>query len=169
MRVYLIRHAVAHARDAERWPDDSGRPLTLEGEERFRAAVPGLRRAVPEVDLLLSSPFTRAWQTAAILSAEAGWPEPVSLPEMEPHLPPHKAVQAFERFTGAGKLAIALVGHRPQLHGLAAYLLTGTPDGFEVSIKKGGALCVRFKGAPAPGSGSLRWSLPPAFLADLGG
>ena len=50
MYVYLVRHAVAHSRNSERWPDDSKRPLTPEGEEEFVGAARGLARIVPEVD-----------------------------------------------------------------------------------------------------------------------
>jgi phosphohistidine phosphatase SixA len=35
MDLYVVRHAVAHKRDEDLWPDDAKRPLTPEGEERF--------------------------------------------------------------------------------------------------------------------------------------
>jgi phosphohistidine phosphatase len=62
---------------------------------------------------------------------------------------------------------VAVVGHRPGLHELAAYLLTGEGDGLEIALKKGGALCVRFDGDPAPGAGELRWLLTPKVLRRL--
>ena len=34
MDLYVVRHAVAHKRDEDLWPD-AKRPLTPEGEERF--------------------------------------------------------------------------------------------------------------------------------------
>ena len=75
--LYVVRHAVAYERDAERWPDDARRPLTPKGEQRFQEAVKGLTSvAAPEVEVVLSSPFARAWRTAEIL-AEAGWAAPV--------------------------------------------------------------------------------------------
>ena len=76
MYLYLVRHAIAHGRDPECWPDDSRRPLTPEGEEDFRGAARGLGRVVPEVDMLLSSSYERAWRTAEILAEQAGWPAP---------------------------------------------------------------------------------------------
>ena len=39
-------------------------------------AANGLVSLVPEVDIVLASPYRRAWQTALILE-EAGWPEPL--------------------------------------------------------------------------------------------
>ena len=162
----MVRHAVAHERDGERWPDDAQRPLTPKGEKRFRKAAGGLLGIVPEVGVVLSSPFARAWRTAEIL-AEAGWPAPVACEELEPDYPPHKLVPVLERHAGTG--GVALVGHRPGLHELAAYFLTGDAEGAEVAIKKGGVLCLRFGGAPGPGAATLRWSLTPKILRACGG
>jgi phosphohistidine phosphatase len=85
---------------------------------------------------------------------------------LEPTLPPEKAAQELLSYASAG--AVAVVGHRPGLHELAAYLLTGTGDGLEIGLKKGGVACIRFDNAPAPGAGELRWLLTPKVLRNLG-
>ena len=162
MDLYLVRHAVAHKRDAERWPDDSKRPLTQEGEEQFRSAARGLGGVLPPVEALLSSPFARAWQTAQILTGETNLPDPQPFPALEPDVPPHKTLIALETHAEAGSLA--LVGHRPCLHELASYLLTGSAEALDVRIKKGGAVAVRFEGAPEPGAGRLLWVVTPELL-----
>ena len=76
MELYLVRHAIAGKPDAASWPDDSERPLTEEGITRFRPAARGLATLVPDVERVLSSPWTRAWQTAEILQEENDWPAP---------------------------------------------------------------------------------------------
>ena len=162
MNLYLVRHAVAHGRDPERWPDDSRRPLTPEGEEEFRGAARGLGRVVPEVEVLLSSPYARAWRTAEILAEQAGWPAPEKLRALEPDIPPEKVVLALESY--AGKHSIALVGHRPCLHELAVYLLTGDAEGADMKIKKGGVVCIQFEDAPKAGAGKLHWLFTPKVL-----
>lgn len=162
MYLYLVRHAVAHKRDPELWPDDSQRPLTPEGEEDFVGAARGLAHIVPEVDVLLSSPYTRAWRTAEILTQHAGWPGPQELPALEPDVPPEKAVLALETY--ADRQSIALVGHRPCLHELAVYLLTGDAGGADMKIKKGGIVCIEFDEPPGPGTGRLRWLFTPRVL-----
>jgi phosphohistidine phosphatase len=160
--VYLVRHAAAHGRDPERWPDDSLRPLTPEGEEAFRHSLAGLVQLVPRVDALLSSPFERAWRTAEVLAELEGWPGPKSFTPLEPTLPPEKAARVLEAYEAAG--AVAVVGHRPGLHELASYLLTGEADGAGITIKKGGVICVRFEDAFSPGAGQLRWLATPKIL-----
>ncbi len=160
MEIYLVRHAAASQRDPDRWPDDSKRPLTPEGEEEFRLAARGLVRVAPRVDAILSSPYQRSWRTAEILSELDSWPAPEPLPVLEPTLPPEKAALALEDYAGS----VAVVGHRPGLHELAAYLLTGRGDGLEIGLEKGGVACIGFDGAPAPGAGELRWLLTPELL-----
>ena len=162
MYLYLVRHAVAHKRDAERWPDDSERPLTPEGEEDFVGAARGLARIVPEVDILLSSPYERAWRTAEILTQQAGWPAPQEFPALEPDVAPEKAVLALQTY--AGSQSVALVGHRPCLHEMAVYLLTGDAGGADMKIKKGGVACIEFDDVPEPGAGTLRWLFTPKVL-----
>jgi len=164
MDLYIVRHAAAYGRDPDRWPDDSERPLTSEGEEDFRQVASCLARIANPADALLSSPYRRAWQTAEILSELDSWPSPESSPVLEPTLPPEKAALELAAYEGA---AVAVVGHRPSLHELAAYLLTGSLEGAEISIKKGGVLCLRFDGAVEPGAGELRWLLTPKILRNL--
>jgi phosphohistidine phosphatase len=163
--LYLVRHAAAHDRDPDLWPDDSLRPLTPEGEEAFRLSTGGLALLAPRVDALLSSPFERAWRTAEILAELEGWPDPQSLTPLEPTLTPDKAAYALETYGEADFLAV--VGHRPGLHELASYLLTGEAAGADITIKKGGVLCVRFEGPPAPGAGQLRWLATPKILRAM--
>jgi phosphohistidine phosphatase len=163
--IYLIRHAVAHKRDQGRWPDDSRRPLTPEGEEEFEGAAHGLARVVPEVEVLLSSPYERAWRTAEILAEQAGWPAPQRLSALEPNVPPEKVVIALQTYQG--KQSIALTGHRPCLHEFAVYLLTGDVGGADMKIKKGGVVCIEFDDTPRAGAGKLRWLFTPKVLRNI--
>ena len=167
MDLYIVRHAAAFGRDPDRWPDDSKRQLSPEGEEEFRLAARGLARIAPQVDAILSSPYRRAWQTAQILAGLDSWPAPKSSPVLEPTLPPEKAVAALEAYSEAG--SVAVVGHRPGLHELAAYLLTGESDGLKITIEKGGVVCVGFDGPAEPGAGELRWLLTPELLRTIAG
>ncbi len=165
MDLYIIRHAAAFGRDPDRWPDDSKRPLTPEGEEEFRLAARGLARVAPRMDAILSSPYLRALRTAQIMAELGSWPAPKPFSVLEPTLPPEKAVLALEAYSEAG--SVALVGHRPGLHELAAYLLTGEADGLEIGIEKGGVVYIGFDGSVGPGAGELRWLLTPELLRTV--
>ncbi|HVL59633.1 MAG TPA: histidine phosphatase family protein, partial [Burkholderiaceae bacterium] len=71
MRLLLIRHAIAEASEAfaaSGRPDEE-RPLTDRGRRRMRANALGLSLLVPSLDLLVSSPYRRAADTAAIVAA----------------------------------------------------------------------------------------------------
>jgi len=116
--VYVVRHAIAEQRDAERWPDDSKRPLTKQGEERFRSAARGLMRVAPRVDSVLSSPYVRAWRTAEILNEEAGWPEPERCDALEAERAPDGALEVVR-----SRESVAVVGHEPFLSGFVSLLL----------------------------------------------
>ena len=107
MDLYLVRHATA-ADDVTRWADDRDRPLTAEGEKRFRRAARGLGVLVPRVDIVLSSPFKRAWQTAELLEQSAGWRQPVELGALEAGRAPAEVLQALQDY--ASSASVALVG-----------------------------------------------------------
>jgi phosphohistidine phosphatase len=163
--VYVVRHAIAAERDAGLWPDDSLRPLTKAGKERFRPVARGLRTLGVTVDSVLSSPAVRAWETAELLAAEAGWPEPRETPELAPGRPVGGVVPVVSR---RGARAVALVGHEPGLSMLVSLLLAGDETAVEVELKKGGVVLLSFGGDPRPGAAVLRWSIPPRVFRGLG-
>jgi phosphohistidine phosphatase len=165
MDIYLVRHAIAHERDEERWPDDAKRPLTDEGAERFELAARGLKRIVPAVEHVLSSPYTRAWQTAAILARETGWPAAEAVEELESERDPADAVALLERHAEAG--SIALVGHEPHLSSLASLLLAGDPRRAQIELKKGGVIALTAWTPELGDSTFLRWLATPKLLRAL--
>ena len=68
MDLFIIRHAWAAERDDAAYPDDSLRPLTDEGRNRFARMVEALvpRGLTPQ--LIVTSPMLRCLQTAEILA-----------------------------------------------------------------------------------------------------
>ena len=131
----------------------------------MRKAAAGLARLVPELELIATSPWTRAAQTAEIVNKEYG----VDVEEVEaltsdyrpedliPWLQQHR-----ERET------VGLVGHEPHLGLLVGYYLTGKSASF-VDLKKGGACLLEMEDPSRPGSGCLEWLLTDRELRRLGG
>ncbi len=165
MNLYVVRHAVAYERDRVRWPDDHDRPLTRPGERRFRRAASGLRRIVPGVDVVLSSPFVRAWRTAVILREEAGWPVPLVCEALEPGIAPEAVLEAIRKHAEAHSLAI--VGHEPGLQEFCAHLLVDPGSRPPFELKKGGVACLRIDKESQ--EATLRWLAAPRILRALGG
>jgi phosphohistidine phosphatase len=165
LELYLVRHAIAFERDDARWPDDSKRPLSPEGEARSRVASRGLKRIVPTVDVVLSSQFVRAWRTAELLAEEAGWPAPEPVRALEPGQRVTRAATALRGYSDRG--SVAVVGHEPNLSELAAHLLAGAEDDLAIEVKKGGVVCLGLDGGVRSGSAWLRWSVTPKILRAL--
>jgi len=165
IKLFLVRHAIAEERDAERWPDDSRRPLTADGRDRFRRAARGLRLVVPTVDRVLSSPYVRAWDTAELLREEAGWPAPEAAAALEAGSEPHQALELV-REHAAGR-SLALVGHEPHLSTVASLLLAGVEDAVQIELKKGGVIALSAPDRVEPGSARVSWIAPPRILRGL--
>jgi phosphohistidine phosphatase len=164
--VYLVRHAIAEQRDFVRWPDDAERPLSPAGRTRFRVAALGLRELVPEIDVVLASPYVRSVQTAEVLAEVTGWPAAQPAPQLAGNRPAPDALALLRSLEGVG--SVALVGHDPCLSSLTSLLAAGDEGALRLEVKKGGVVFLACPGAPAPGAGVLRWSVSPKILRRLG-
>jgi phosphohistidine phosphatase len=161
MKVWMVRHAIAHERERARWPDDSLRPLTETGKRKFRKAARGLARLLPTSAPILTSPFVRARQTARILAASAGG-KIIECRELAHGSTPGAV---FELLKLRIEETVILVGHEPEFGRLLAAMLgTGSP---RLSFRKGGAACVEFDARITPGGATLRCFLPPKVLRAL--
>ena len=160
MLVLLLRHAEAASRDAERYPDDSLRPLVRKGEKIQRAVSKDLRKRELIPKRVFSSPWKRAWQTARILMDETGVPKKarVACPALAGAPDLGAIATAIGPLTPDG--IIALVGHDPWIGELAALLLTGKGDVLHCDFAKSGVMGIDL-GEFMPGAGTLSFFLRP--------
>lgn len=167
MKLLVIRHAIAEDRDAfaATGQPDGNRPLTDEGRKKMKAAVRGLARVVPRIDVLASSPLLRAAQTAEIVARGYGGLEMRTVDELSPERRPDELL-GWLRTHQLGD-TVAVVGHEPHLGFLVGWLLTGRNDSF-VDFRKGGAVLLEFDDPPSGGNAVLAWALPPRLLRALG-
>ena len=161
MELLVIRHAIAAERTAD--VADAERPLTNRGRRRFRQVVRGLGALGLAVDLVLSSPWRRASETAALLA-------PLGADDLGPVVTPHLAgpprAELLSAIAGAGVARLAVVGHEPWLGELVAMLTTGEPrHGEAVPFKKGGVAVLA--GTATAGGMVLRALLPPSVTRRL--
>jgi phosphohistidine phosphatase len=153
MRLLLIRHADAGERDTARWPDDTERPLSERGRKRHAKVAKRMRRQDLVPDLLLSSPWLRAWQTSALTADGVGCDPPVACAALA--APPVLAALAAAIGTSPGDRLVALVGHEPWLGELAAQLLVA--DGhLAIDFAKSAVLGLRTERL-APGGATLEF------------
>jgi phosphohistidine phosphatase len=162
MRLLIVRHAIAVPQGTPGIADND-RPLTPEGDLKFREAAKGLARILDRPDALLTSPWLRARQTAAIAATAWGGPEPketaaLASGSFEAH------AEVLDRYPEDA--TVAVFGHEPWVSQLLARLI-GTSDDERLTFKKGGAALVEVAGKLAEG-GSLVWYLPPKLLRKLG-
>jgi phosphohistidine phosphatase len=165
MKLLLIRHAIAEEQEdfARTGKDDRLRPLTDEGRKKMKQAARGLKELTPEIDLLATSPLTRAAQTGAIVDTVYGGLKEVEIEELSPEATPNDFL-LWLRKQKAGTLAA--VGHEPSLSLILSWLLTGTERRI-FAFRKGGACLLELPDEVGAGTATLLWALTPAQLRGL--
>jgi phosphohistidine phosphatase len=139
MDLYVLRHAIAVERESSGFKDDSQRPLTDKGAHKMQRVAKGMLALELSFDIILSSPFVRAKQTAEIVADVFRGKKKL---EFTPHLEvggdPQKLVGHINEKHGSDS-SILLVGHEPYLGSFISMLIAGT-DSIVITMKKGG-LC----------------------------
>lgn len=162
MEIYLLRHGIAH--DLAPSGRDEDRALTPEGIEKLRRSARGLRSLDFKVELILSSPYVRARETAAVIMEELKIETPPAFTELLiPGAPPAEILGELTRRNPASAL---LIGHEPHLGRVISLLLSGDPN-LPITMKKGGFCKMRCAVRPLPGSATLDWLLAPKHLQKI--
>lgn len=155
VELHLLRHA--HAGDGGTWDgDDDLRPLTEKGRRQAERVGRLLAASGVVPDALLASPLVRARQTAEIVGEALGVQvrldrrlgEGLDLGDLE----------ALLADAGRPRRPL-LVGHDPDFSHLASSLV-----GARVVVRKGALLRIDAEIPLVPGTGELRWLVPPELL-----
>lgn len=164
MKLYILRHTNAAERDPEKYPDDGQRPLTEAGVKKMTQIAQSLGKMDIRVDLILSSPFQRARNTAEIArkSLRLGKDRLVLTDHLLPFGDAAQLIAEInEKYPGSNLL---LVGHEPDLSELVSFLLTGDIL-LSLRLKKGGICCLSIDELVAGKCATLEWLLNSAQLA----
>jgi len=152
MDLFLLRHA--DAVEADVWDgSERQRPLDDSGRKQAAALAAHLGRLGFRADRMLSSPLTRALETAGPVAAALGLTV-VQEPRLEPGFGPRRLGELLDANQHD---RLILVGHNPDLERVTLQLSGGARLGFS----KG--MLVRFKlrrGQTA--DAELKWVLPPS-------
>jgi phosphohistidine phosphatase len=163
MELLIVRHGIAIEPDAAGFTE-SERPLTKDGEERFRGSARGLAELLPRPDAILTSPLVRARQTAEIAAQAWGKKKPVVDARLTAGATPAQMLSCLADYRESE--LVAFFGHEPGCSRLLAHLL-GSEHGERFSFKKGGAALIDLGDAPGDAGrlvGQLVWFLPPRIL-----
>lgn len=154
MLVYVARHAWAGHYGDPAWPDDSQRPLTDEGVERYRHVIAGLVERGFAPQHLATSPYVRCLQTAELIAA--GVPTAPKIEVLEDLAPGSRLLPLLEWSAAKGVKSVCWVGHNPDVERIVAELVG---DGFaSIRFAKGSVAAVQFEnGSPEPSEGTLLW------------
>src|SRR5947209_3472977 len=121
MDVYLIRHAEALDRELSTDMPDEDRPLTDAGKAQAQRLATALPARGALINRLFVSPAVRTRQTAEPLVAAWGLTGDAVV-EAKELAPEGKCRKVAKRVNKQPAMAVGLVGHRPDLNELAAWL-----------------------------------------------
>lgn len=159
MIVYLVRHGIAE--DWSQSGRDRDRRLTERGRKRVYQCGVGLKRLGVKADIILTSPFPRAAETAAIIADQLRCSDRIQTVEMlQSGGGSEKTIrQLLHDRTGE----IMIVGHEPEMS-LIAEELAGS--GTRLVFKKGTVCRIDLLASTA--QGEIVWLLAPKILTALG-
>lgn len=166
MNLYLFRHGIAVDRGLPGYEDDSQRPLTPKGAARTYRIAQSLKGLDAKFDLILSSPYLRAHQTAQIVASFYRIEEKLHLTEnLTPMNPPSALIgEMNEIYSGA--LSVLVVGHEPYLSMLASMLLAGD-EKVGITFKKGGLCKFSIDELRYARCATLEWLITPKQMLNL--
>ena len=155
-----MRHAAAEERASS--GRDADRTLTEDGHRRAREVARGLAEIEPGIQLILTSPYARARQTAEPVARALRLAGRVRETQaLEPASDPEEILDEVRSEKVEGVL---LVGHEPHLGSLLGRLVAGHP-GLEIPMRKAAVARLSWTGS---GPAMLRALIPSKVLARLG-
>ena len=166
MRIYLVRHGDAIDRETPGLNSDAERWLTDIGREEVGWTANILRQLNVKPDLILSSPYVRAYQTGEIIGEVIG---PSATPETSDNLiygGSFAGILSDINAHGAPS-QVVLTGHMPSIGELVGWLCWNDRHSAVRMRTAGMARIDMPDDRIAPGWGDLRWVLPPKAAQRL--
>lgn len=173
LTVLVFRHAIAADRTEfmKRGKRDADRPLTTEGVTKMRRNAQGVRKLVPNLPLVLCSPWLRATQTALLIQEAY----PKAAVEVTESLVPSRSSSDLLRVISKfkQKKVVAIVGHEPFLSRFILEAISGPNHAFaktserRIKIRKGSLCILEFSGTIGLGKAKIQCLIPPQIIRRL--
>jgi phosphohistidine phosphatase len=161
MQLYIVRHGIAIDREDPKCPSEAERYLTEEGVEKTKQVAKGIAALGVHADLMVSSPYVRAMQTAAIFAAALDYPKQKirRTDSLLPGAEPIAVLRELAREKNAS--SVFCFGHAPHVDGLLAAAVGAQHH--ITSMKKSGVTLVELKRLSPP-NGQLVWLVTPKVI-----
>ena len=161
MTIYFLRHASA-GKGMMNPKKDERRPLDDEGILQARYVGRLLANLDVQVDQIVSSPLTRARQTASLVANELAFESAV---QIEDALRPDAEFEHFQEMLARYRKydAVMVVGHNPSLSEFLGKSVAGEGGPAQIDFKKGAVAKVEANGR----NGSLQWLVTPKIARTL--
>jgi phosphohistidine phosphatase len=164
--LYILRHGIAVTRGDAAYPLDSDRPLTPKGIKRTRRIADGMRRLKISFDVMVTSPYKRALETAFVVARQYGAGQSIQTsPALAAEVLPEEVIRVLQEKYASTK-ELLLVGHEPQLSALISTLTSGSA-GARPLLKKGGLCKLEVDKLQAGKCATLLWLLTPRQLLNI--
>jgi len=163
MELYIVRHGIAIDREDPKCPADPERYLTEEGVEKTKGVAKGLAALGVAPGLFLTSPYTRALQTAEIFADALDYARQ-KIRRSELLLPGAEPTLLFRELAREKQASsIFLFGHAPHLDDVVATVLGSKKHG--TALIKAGVALLDLKRISQP-TDSLAWLATPKLLRN---
>lgn len=161
MTIYFLRHASAGKKTLNPKKDDR-RPLDQEGILQSRYVGRMLASLDVQVDRIVSSPLTRAMQTATLVANELAYESPVQTDEA---LLPESNFDNFRNMLSRLRKfeEVIVVGHNPSFTEFLSKTISGAAGAAQIEFKKGAVAKVEMEGR----NGTLHWLVVPKIARVL--
>ena len=165
MELYIVRHGIAIDREDPKCPPDPERYLTEEGVEKTKGVAKGLAALGVTPGLFLTSPYTRAVQTAEIFADALDYARQ-RIRRSEMLLPGTEPTLLFRELAREKQASsIFVFGHAPHLDDVVTTALGAKKH--LTSLKKAGVALIELKRISPP-IGILAWLATPKMLRRVG-
>lgn len=156
MQLYFLRHSDPFPK-GPKYREDHLRPLTSEGKKQAKLIAKFLQGI--QFDVILSSPYVRAEQTAQVLADRLGAKIKIA-EELSPGFNLSKLPGLIASYKKSER--VILVGHEPDLSDTVKKMVGGKA---ELEIRKGGLAVVEVEVEKSLSFGKLILLVQPEFLA----
>ena len=163
MVIYFLRHANAGQKQFSNPAKDEKRPIDKAGELQSHDVGRALAAVGVTANVVISSPLTRAVQTANIVAREIGYEEKIALDDA---LRPEASFEQFRALLSRhkDKAVIMVVGHDPSMTQFVNRVLSGGRTMGAIEMKKGGVAKVQTE---LRGPAVLRWCMTPKVVQRI--